>query len=78
MVPQRMRHAHQRATSADTGDEAVEPNADLLDELGPGRVLMREHVARVLELPGGVQVALCPRVLEQCSDRSIHALLQQA
>jgi hypothetical protein len=54
-----MPHAHQRATGADTGDEAVKPNADLLDEFGPGRVPMREHVARILELAGGVHVRLC-------------------
>ena len=33
VIPQSVRHAHQRAASADTGDEAVEPSADLLDEL---------------------------------------------
>jgi hypothetical protein len=59
VIPQRVRHAHQRPTGADAADEAVKPNADLLDELGPGRVPMREHVARILELPGGVQVRLC-------------------
>ena len=58
MVPQRVRDAHQRATGADTGDEAVKPDADLLDELGSGRVPMREHVAGILELPCGVHVGL--------------------
>ena len=75
VIPQRVCHAHQRAASADTGDEAMQPNADLLDELGSGRMLMGEHVARILELPGGIEIVLFVLVVEQRGHSAVHALL---
>ena len=70
VIAQSVCHAHQRAAGADTGDEAMEPTIDLLDELRSGRVSMGEHVARVLELPGGVQIVPGFRIEQGCYSAS--------
>jgi hypothetical protein len=74
VIPQRVGHAHERAAGADAGDEAVESDAGLLDELRAGREPVREDVAGVLELSGGEDVGVRSRVATHGRDRPVHAL----